>query len=130
MIISFYILTTSPSRRQDLLDVLRSIIGPTIFIPGCITSRIFQNPDNPSSFLLYEEWHDAMTLEQHFTTSAYYRLLSAMELCSQKPEVVFIEGDQKRGMEWVEQAREAKRELLMQPTTHSENGKYAKHITN
>jgi quinol monooxygenase YgiN len=105
MIISLYILTTSPSRRQDLLDVLRSIVGPTIFRPGCITSRIFQNPDNSATFLLYEEWNDARSLENHFATSIYYRLLSAMELCITKPDVVFIDGNLMRGMEWVEEIR-------------------------
>lgn len=105
MIISCYTLTTSLVRSQDLLDVLRSISGPTLFSQGCILSDIWQHPDNPGIFLLHEEWSSLADLKNHIRSPLYHRLLSAMELCTIKPEVIFLDGSNRLGMEWVEQVR-------------------------
>lgn len=105
MVISCYTLTTSLSRSQDLLDVLRCISGPTLFSKGCILSDIWQHPDNPGMFLLHEEWSSLEDLKNHINSPLYHRLLSAMELCTMKPEVIFMDGSDRRGMEWVAQVR-------------------------
>lgn len=105
MVYCLYTLTTSPGRSQDLLDVLRSITGPTVFKQGCIQSTIWQNPDQSGMFLLQEEWHTLAELEKHIGSLLYRRLLAAMELCIIKPEVVFIDGNSNYGMEWVEEVR-------------------------
>lgn len=56
-------------------------------------------------FLLHEEWSSLSDLESHINSPLYRRLLSAMELCITNPEVIFMDGNNKRGMEWVEQVR-------------------------
>ncbi|HOW26546.1 MAG TPA: antibiotic biosynthesis monooxygenase [Bacteroidales bacterium] len=105
MVISCYSLTTSLSRARDLLDVLRSVSGPSLFMKGCITSDIWQNPDNPGMFMLHEEWNSLADLESHISSPLYHRLLAAMELCIIKPQVIFMDGQDIRGIEWVEQLR-------------------------
>ncbi len=105
MVISCYTLTTSGSRSQDLLDVLRSISGPTQFKKGCIISNIWQNPDDPGSFLLHEEWESLSDLESHITSPLYHRLLAAMEMCITRPQVIFMNGMDIRGIDWVEKIR-------------------------
>jgi quinol monooxygenase YgiN len=105
MVISCYTLTASESRAQDLLDILRSISGPTLFKKGCIISHIWQSPDDPGMFLLHEEWNSLEDLESHIHSPLYLRLLAAMELCITKPQVIFMEGKDTRGIEWVEQIR-------------------------
>lgn len=105
MVISCYTLTTSGNRSQDLLDVLRSIIGPTLFEKGCIVSEIWQNPDDPGMFLLHEEWDSFSDLENHITSPLYRRLLAAMEMCITRPQVIFMNGMDIRGIDWVEKIR-------------------------
>jgi quinol monooxygenase YgiN len=103
MILAIYSFHTSPERNRDLIDVLHSVIGQTQFVTGCICSKLCKSLDESDTYVLYEEWEHADDLERHFISPLFYRILSAMELCIDEPDVKFLSLTGIRRMEWIEQ---------------------------
>jgi len=45
--------------------------------PGCISYRLYSNPQEPIEFFLFEEWESQADLDRHFE-SEHFRRFSAM----------------------------------------------------
>ena len=108
MIISSLKITVSPEKHKDVLQLVRSLLGPTRARPGCIGISFFQDTDEPDSFFLLEKWESHQDLERHLASDDYRRKLSLMDLSSQAPEIHFHEVSETKGMDWIIAVREAK----------------------
>ncbi len=97
--------TVAVGTIDKLRDVLLTVLGPTKALSGCISCRLYQEEGNPNSWLLLEEWASDEDMERHVASPIFHRVLEAMELSSQAPEVKFSTVAKTEGYELIENIR-------------------------
>jgi len=105
MILSFARINPLPGKQQVVLDVLRSVIAPTRLKSGCMDCAVYADQGKGQTILYLEQWQSGEHLERHIRSELYFRVLSAMELANEAPEIYFHEVSDTRGLEYVEALR-------------------------
>lgn len=105
MLIARVQINAPPNRRDEILKTLRSAIGPTRVLPGCVRCRLYQDVENPNLLTLIEEWESREALESHVRSNDYRKILAAMDLASEPPEVQICSILTASGMELIEEIR-------------------------
>ncbi|MRR57042.1 MAG: antibiotic biosynthesis monooxygenase [Deltaproteobacteria bacterium] len=78
--------------REQLKEVLLSLIEPTRAEEGCITYSLHQDCDDPSVFMFYENWASKEALDIHLQTPHLQGLVArADELFAAPLEIKFYE---------------------------------------
>ena len=75
-----------PDLQKDFLDASRMFVGPTQVQPGCTSCRIYQDADDPDTFLLLEQWKTRKELDHHLKSDRYRILLSLIDMSINRPE--------------------------------------------
>jgi quinol monooxygenase YgiN len=107
MIVGTVRILPSPKRRDEVLEVLRSIQGPVLAQQGCAGCHIYEEQGPEPAVVLVEMWESQELLETHLRSEAYRRILGAIELSGAPPEVRFDHVSETEGMELIERARSA-----------------------
>jgi quinol monooxygenase YgiN len=94
-----------PDRRGELLEILRSVREPVLAQPGCAAFHIFDEQEPDAAVVLVERWASEPALEAHIRSEAYRRILEAIELSGDAPEIRFDSISATEGMERIERAR-------------------------
>jgi quinol monooxygenase YgiN len=94
-----------PSRRRDVLELLRSVQGPVAAEPGCVAIRIYEEEGEEPAIVLVEQWESRTALESHLGSDAYRLILGAIDLSSVPPEIRFDSVTESEGMELIERIR-------------------------
>ncbi|RNC68272.1 MAG: antibiotic biosynthesis monooxygenase [Desulfuromonadales bacterium] len=94
-----------PEKRQEVLDILLSMKGPTQAEVGCLNCCIFEEYGDDPAIVYVELWRTLTEMHRHMRSSLYSRILEAMELSCREPEVYFYEVVGTSGMELIEQVR-------------------------
>ena len=105
MVIGTLRLTPLPSRRREVLEILRFIEGPVRAQPGCNAYEIYEGQTPERAVLLVERWDSEETLATHLRSEAYGRILGAIELSGAQPDIRFEHVSSSEGMEFIERAR-------------------------
>lgn len=88
-----------------IIDVLKSVQMLLASVSDCLhTSVSIENGEN-GAILYLEKWRSRESLDEHLRSSAYMRVLEALELSCRNPEVTFFDGLEVGGWEIVEMAR-------------------------
>ena len=90
-----------------MLDILRTMEALTRTKPGCLCCCIYEQANDKHAVLYVEKWQSMETLERHIQSSMYMRLLTAMELSSEAPDIQFHEVVKTLGMDLIEALRSA-----------------------
>ncbi len=90
-----------------VLDILRSVIGPTRVKSGCMDCAVYTDQGEGQTILYLEQWQSRESLDSHIRSELYFRVLSAMELADEPPEIYFHEVSETRGFEYIEALRTA-----------------------
>lgn len=105
MIIAFVKIFPRGEKRQEILDILLAVKGPTLASSGCLSVACCEEHDEEPGILYLEQWQSLPALEQHIRSSSYSRILAAIELSDRRPEIHFYETGEVRGFELVERVR-------------------------
>ncbi len=105
MILSFVKINPLPGKQQVVPDILRSVIVPTRLKSGCMDCAVYTNQGEGQTVLYLEQWQSQEPLDRHIRSELYFRVLSAMELADEAPEIYFHEVSETRGLEYVESLR-------------------------
>lgn len=105
MIVGTLKLVPAPSKRAAVLDIFRSVQGPVLAQPGCTTCRIYEEQGPEQAVVLVETWNEQAALEEHLRSDLYRRILGAIELSIEPPEVRFDTVSTTAGMELIERLR-------------------------
>jgi quinol monooxygenase YgiN len=105
MVISTLRLVPSPKRHCEVLEILRSVIGPTEIQPGCLSCRVCEESGPDRAVVFRAHFKTPSALREHILSDLYPSLLAACELSSQPPEVCFHHVSRTQGMELIEQLR-------------------------
>jgi quinol monooxygenase YgiN len=105
MVVGTIRIQPSPSRRGQVLEILRSIQGPVTIAPGCAACDIYEEDGPDAAIVLIERWDSLPALEAHLCSEHYRRILGAVELSGGPPEVRFDHVSGSEGLELIERTR-------------------------
>jgi quinol monooxygenase YgiN len=89
MILFTVTILATPKSKDQILEILLSVKGPTEVEEGCSGCRLYQ--DIPNEYVItYEElWQREETLNNHIRSDLFRAVLAAIDLSSTHPKVLF-----------------------------------------
>jgi quinol monooxygenase YgiN len=105
MIIGTVRILPPPNRRNDVLEVLRSVQGPVRAQPGCAACDLYEEQSPEAAIVFIERWESEASLDTHLRSEMYRRILGALELSGDPPDVRFEHVSSCEGMEVIERSR-------------------------
>jgi len=105
MILASIRMMVSPQKRGELLRILRSTAERNRILTGCLNSRLYEDLQEDNVILLEEMWSSEEEMEEHLRSDEYRKVLMALEMALQRPEVRFMRVSSSNGIETIEKAR-------------------------
>ncbi len=105
MVIASFRLFPARELREQVLDILRAIEGPTKVKPHCISCQLYEEDGYEGAILYLERWDSEPEFHHHVRSELYRELLEAVELSRRKPEIYFDESSQTRGIDLLNELR-------------------------
>ncbi|HSB07457.1 MAG TPA: antibiotic biosynthesis monooxygenase [Thermodesulfobacteriota bacterium] len=105
MIISLLKLKPILEKRQHILSILRFVAEKVRLKRGCLGCGIYEECDEGRLILYLEQWQSKEEMNWHIQSNLYLRILNAMDLCIEKPEISFNEVSDTKQFELVEALR-------------------------
>ena len=96
-----------PSQKQhpEVLEILRSVLGPTETQPGCLSCHIYEEDGPDRATVLCGHWETEAALQEHIRSDLYRRVLAACELSDRPPTFCFHHVSRTQGMDLIHQLR-------------------------
>jgi quinol monooxygenase YgiN len=94
-----------PEKREEILCIFRSIKGPILAKSGCLDCLISEEDGDEGAILFMEHWQSWEDFTRHIRSEIYSKILEAMELSRQMPNVSFYEVSAIKGMELLRAVR-------------------------
>jgi quinol monooxygenase YgiN len=94
-----------PDKRQAVIEVLLSVRNMTRLKPSCINCEIYEEHGDGQKILYIEKWRTREAMYQHIRSKLYLRVLNAIELSSEAPEICIHEDSETTGIELIEAIR-------------------------
>jgi quinol monooxygenase YgiN len=91
-------------KQSEALDILMSVSSQVQFKPSCISSRLYRGVDEVRAIMVEELWTSNEEVMRHLRSDEYRRVLLAVELSEEPPEIRFDEIAQTSGLETIEKA--------------------------
>ncbi|MFF8380856.1 putative quinol monooxygenase [Streptomyces sp. NPDC015661] len=80
-------LRAADGKEQAVREMALSLVEPTLAEPGCLSYRPYQDPVEPGSWIVVEEWADREAFEAHLRSPHLAAAMAAgPELLSGPPE--------------------------------------------
>lgn len=89
----------------SIIDVLHSVQVLLASVSECLQTSVSIESGENGAILYLEKWRSRESLDEHLRSSAYMRVLEALELSCRNPEVTFFDGREVGGWEVIEMAR-------------------------
>jgi len=105
MVISTLRFVPSAKRHAEVLEILRSVVGPVESQPGCLSCHIYEEDGPDQATMLCGQWKTQVALQEHILSDLYLRVLAACELSDQAPEFCFHHVSKTQGMDLVQKLR-------------------------
>jgi quinol monooxygenase YgiN len=90
-----------PGKRDEILDVLKCLKGPTEAIGECRACQVFQDAEDSRVLTYLVQWDSEDAIAAHLRSERFRRLLPYIEMSVEPPEVSFGTIDQVRGVEFL-----------------------------
>jgi len=95
----------APKQRNQAIEILRSVQDLTRPSPGCLGCWLSEEDPLHNHIRYAEQWDSEEALHEHIRSHLYLRVLAAMELSKQLPEVKFYYTASTKGFELIEALR-------------------------
>jgi quinol monooxygenase YgiN len=105
MVISTLRFVPSAKRHSEVLEILRSVVGPAASQPGCLSCRIYEEDGPDQATVFCGHWKTSAALHEHVLSDLYLRVLAACELSDRPPEFSFHHVAKTQGMDLIQQLR-------------------------
>ena len=102
--------------------MLRSLVEPTRVETGCVRCALYADLEDPKAIVWIEEWRTQDDLERHLRSTQYRKILAALEMSSEVPDVRFNTVVETEGMKLIEQARGVDDDWQVSPKRHKTKG--------
>jgi len=105
VVFSIIRLFPAPKDRAQVIEVLRSVQDLVRPSPGCIGCWVSEEDYLHNHIRYAEQWESEDALQEHIRSDLYLRVLAALELSRQQPDVKFYYSSETKGLELIEAAR-------------------------
>ena len=105
MIVCTVRLLVSQTDRRQIITSLIPLIGWTRVQPGCRACHLLTDLEEPRAIVVMEEWDTRDDLDRHLRSKDYRRLLAAIELSQEAPEIHFDSVETRGGVEVIDAVR-------------------------
>jgi len=95
-----------PAAVPRALELLFSASGPIRAKRGCKSCRVQKDASDPCLLRYAEEWISEDAFRRHIRSEEFWRVLVAMDLCSEEPEVAIGDLSVRYGMDVLRKIRE------------------------
>lgn len=112
MIHASFRIVAPEGKREELLEVMLRLKGPTEAMRGCRGCRIVQDVEDADALTYFVEWESETALYEHLRCESLRWLLPYIEMSAEPPEVRFSRVDDVRGIELLVAAISALRDSL------------------
>jgi quinol monooxygenase YgiN len=106
MFLSLIRIVPIPEKRDKIVEMLASVARQARLIHGCTDGTVCEERGNGSVILYLESWGSREALQRHVRSGLYVRVLHAMDLASEPPQISFYEISGEKGMELIRELRE------------------------
>ena len=113
MVFSVIKLFPSPKQYDQVIEILRSVKDLARPIPSCFGCWLSEEEFSPTHIRYMEQWESEEALNEHIRSELYRRVLAAMDLSAQAPEVTIYYATKTRGFELIEALRAPRQGLLV-----------------
>lgn len=96
-----------PEKRDKTLAILASVARQTKLIHGC---TVCEDSGQGKATLYLETWGSREALHRHVPSGLYIRVLHAMGLAREPPEISFYEISGEKGLELIQELRDQEQE--------------------
>ncbi len=110
MIQASFRIVAPPRKREEILEVLLCLKGPTEVTRGCRSCRVLQDADHHDALTYLVQWESEEEVESHLRSERFRRLLPYIEMSVEPPQVDFSTIDQVRGIEFMVEVLSARTE--------------------
>ncbi len=107
-ILSVIKIVALPEKRKEILCIFRSIKGPVLAKNGCLDCLISEEDGDEGAIIFMEQWQSWEDFTRHIRSEIYSKILEAMELSREMPNVSFYEVSAIKGMELLSAVRSQK----------------------
>jgi len=107
MILTQISIVPLPGKREAVLDILQNVEVLVRGRAGCEACAVYEEAGGDGRILYLDQWRSFGELDRHIQSPLFLRVLLAMELASQLPEVHFFEIAKTMDMSWVANLRSA-----------------------
>ena len=90
-------------KKEEVVGLLRSLIGPTRVETGCLSCDLYQEVDDGCAVIWMEQWRSQEDLNRHLRTPRYKRVLAALDMSNVQPEIQFDTVVETKGMQLIEE---------------------------
>jgi quinol monooxygenase YgiN len=97
-----------PAKREEILRILYSIKGPVLAIGACVDCHICEEERGEGMIIYLEQWQGWEAFMRHLRSDIYGRILEAIELSREMPDVSFYEVSAVKGMDLLNAVRNEK----------------------
>lgn len=94
-----------PPQAEDALRLFRSVAGITEAKSGCSACSIGRDSVDEELFRYREEWDSESAFLRHIRSDEFQRVLVAMDMCREEPQVVVGNLSGTRGMDCLRELR-------------------------
>jgi len=105
MIVVRMTMTVLPEKRLEMLQTLRSMMGPVEREPGCLRHCVFYDILDENCFCVLETWKSREALERHLATDRFSALLGTKILLCEPLDMEIHTVTESEGIEAVYAAR-------------------------
>jgi quinol monooxygenase YgiN len=101
VILSLIELTPIPSKREDLLELLRYCATQVRTARGCLGSNVYEAGDIDRTVLYLERWGSTKEFHRHVQSNLYRAVLNGIDLAEGPREISFYEVSNTKSMDLV-----------------------------
>lgn len=94
-----------PDKRNELWSACQSISDRSREEPGCLETRLYQDPDDQSLIHLEQTWANNAGLDAYFRSDVFGALMGAVKLLGESHAIRINDGSETEGLEAVQRAR-------------------------
>ena len=88
-------------KQSEALDILGYVSAQVQYEPSCISSRLYRGVDDVRAIIVEELWTDNERMLHHLRSEEYRRVLLAVEMSEEPPEIRFEEISQTNELETI-----------------------------
>ena len=95
-----------PEVQGQALQLLRSGVGLTEAKAECQSCRVSRDALDDNRLRYSETWTSEVAMQRHIQSEAFRRVLTAMDLCSEEPQVIIGNLSGHSGLSYLRKLRE------------------------